>query len=63
MLRDITKADKFMYCTSPMMIHKITPSVDFDYWMKRLDTQLNESTNQNSIKNPKVIIKLWGLVK
>ena len=32
--------------TSPMMTHKITPSVDYNLWLKRLDTQLNELTNQ-----------------
>ena len=30
-----------------MMIHKITPSVD---WSERFDTELNEQTSQNSIK-------------
>ena len=30
-----------------MMIHKITPSVDYNKCLKRLDTQHNESTNQN----------------
>ena len=54
-----------------MMIHKITPSVDYNYWLKRLDTQLNETTNQNLIKvlkvvrptnEEKVIVKPWGLV-
>ena len=39
-------ADKLMY----MMI---TPSVDFNQWLKRLET--NEPTNQNSIKVPKVV--------
>ena len=34
---------------------KITPSVDYNFELKRLDTQLNESTNQNSIKVPKVV--------
>ena len=29
-----------------MMTHKITPSVDYNLWLKRLDTQLNEPTNQ-----------------
>ncbi len=38
-----------------MMIHKITPSVENNYGLKRLDTQLNEPTNQNSIKVPKVV--------
>ena len=38
-----------------MMIHKITlHSVDFNQWLKRLDTQLNRSTNKNSLKVPKV---------
>ena len=38
-----------------MMTHKITPSVDYNLWLKRLDTQLNEPTNKDSIKVPKVI--------
>ena len=33
-----------------MMENKITPIVDFNQWLKRLGTQLNEPTNQNSIK-------------
>ena len=41
--------------TSLMMIHKITTSVDYNKWLKRLDTQLNQPTNQNSIKVPKVV--------
>ena len=53
-----------------MMIHKITNSVDYNKWLKRMETQLNEPTNQNSIpKVPKVLkptkglyLKLWGLV-
>ena len=31
--------------TSPMIIHKITPSVDYNQWLKRFDTQFNKSTN------------------
>ena len=38
-----------------MMIHKITLSVDFNLWLKRLDTKLSKPTNQNSIKVPKVV--------
>ena len=38
------------------MIHKITPSVD--YWLKHLNTRLNELSNQNSIKIPKVVDKV-----
>ena len=37
------------------MIHKITSSVDYNYWLKRLCTQLNDPTNQNLIKVPKVV--------
>ena len=32
-------------------MHKITPSVDYNKWLKRLKTQLNEPTVPNSIKN------------
>ena len=39
----------------PMMVHKNTPSVYYNKWLKHLDTQLNGSTNQNSIKVPKVV--------
>ena len=38
-----------------MMMHKITPSVYYNYWLKRFDTQLHKPTNQNSIKVPKVV--------
>ena len=31
----------------------ITLSVDYIYWLKSLDTKLNESTNQNSL--PKIV--------
>ena len=41
-------------------------SVDYNYWFKPLDTQLNEPNIQNSIKVSKVVKqtnkKLWGLV-
>ena len=37
-----------------MMIHKITISVDYNQWLKRLDTQNNEQTNQNP-KSPKLL--------
>ena len=41
-------ADKLMYvqCTTPIMKNNITPLLDYNYWLRRLDTQLNESTNQ-----------------
>ena len=38
-----------------MMVQKVTPSVYYNQWLKRLNTQLNESTNQNPIKVPKVV--------
>ena len=39
-------ADKLMY--NPNVDHQITPFVDYNWWLKRLDTQLHESTNQNT---------------
>ena len=49
-----TLADKLMYCTSPIMIHKITSSVDYNWWLNRLETQLIELTNPKSIKCTKL---------
>ena len=40
-------ADKIMYI--PVISHKVIPIVNKNYWFKRLDTQLNETTNKNSI--------------
>ena len=34
---------------------QITPSLDYNLWLKCLDTQLYEQTNQNIIKFPKVV--------
>ncbi len=48
-------ADRLMYI--PMMMHKITSFLDYNQWLKRLDTQLNKPTKQNSMKVPKVIKK------
>ena len=56
------------HCTSPMMIHKFSPSVDCNEWLKLLDTQLNNQPIKTQLKSPKrfhteyekVIIKLWG---
>ena len=42
------------WCLSQMMTNKITPYVYYNWWLKRLDTQLNELTNKNSIKFLKV---------
>ena len=32
-----------------------TSSVDYNKWLKHLNTQFNEPTNQSSIKVPKVV--------
>ena len=50
------RQDNEMYCTSPMMIHKIVPPFDYNYWLKRLDTQHDKPTNQNLRKVPKVVM-------
>ena len=42
-------ADKLMFI--PYDDTQITPSVDYNWWLERLDTQLKEPTNQNSIKS------------
>ena len=36
-------------------MYKFTPFVDYNLWLKRLDDQPNEPTNQYSIKVPKVV--------
>ena len=46
-------ADKLMYV--PNDDKQIAPFVYYNQWLKRLDTQLNEPNNQNSIKFPKVV--------
>ena len=38
-----------------MMIHKITLSVDKNWWLKSFDTQLNGPINQNSFIVPKFV--------
>ena len=38
-----------------MMTTLITLTGDYNWWLKRLDTNLNEPTNQNSIEVLKVI--------
>ena len=51
-----------------MMIHKINFSVDYNYWLKRWNTQINELTNQISLKvstvvkitNKKTLFKNFG---
>ena len=45
-------ADKLMYI--PNDDKQITP-LDYNQGLKRLVTQLNESTNQNLVKVPKVV--------
>ena len=48
-----------------MIIYKITSSVDYNEWLKRIDIPLNELTNQNSIKvvmqtNKKTLLLKFG---
>ena len=50
---DKTMADKLMYF--PNDNTQITPSVDLNQLLKRLNTQLNKPTNQNSPKSPKLL--------
>ena len=38
------------------MMHKHTPLVYYNWLLNRLETELNEPTNQNSIKVPKVVL-------
>ena len=45
-------ADKLMHI--PNDDTQNYPSVEYNYWLKRLNTQINESANQNSIKVLKV---------
>ena len=44
-------ADILMYIPNDDI--QIYPFVDYNLWLKRLDTQLNKPTNQNSTKVPK----------
>ena len=44
-----------VYHSKIIIIHKITPPVDYNLWLKCFDTQLNKSANQNSIKVAKVV--------
>ena len=37
-----------------MMIHKITPYLDYNQWLKRMDTQLNQPPNKIQLKSPKL---------
>ena len=43
------------WCSSSKIIHKNTSSVDYNWWLKLLDTLLNEPTNQNSIKSTRLL--------
>ena len=38
-----------------MLTNKINPFKDYNQWLKRLDTQLNEPKKTNSIIVPKVV--------
>ena len=43
------------YLIRQWTIHKITPYLDNNKWLKRLDTQLIEPTNQITVNVPKVV--------
>ena len=44
------------WCTSPMNLHKITPSVENKMWLKWLDTQLNGPTKiKIQLKSPTLL--------
>ena len=38
-----------------MRTYNISHTVDYNYWLKRLDTQINEPANQNSIRVTNVV--------
>ena len=63
--RDMAIADKLLFI--PNEATQITPSVDYNQWLKREDTQLNEPISQIQKKSLKLssqlIRKLWGLVQ
>ena len=44
-------ADKLMYIPNV----KTQISIDYNQWLKGLETQLNKPINQNSLRVPKVI--------
>ena len=46
-------ADKLMYI--PNDDAQNFPSVDYNKWLNRLNTQINKPANKNSVKVPKVI--------
>ena len=46
-------ADKLMYIPNDDIQNY--PFLDYNEWLKRLDTLINEPTNQNSIKVPMVV--------
>ena len=67
--KDKTMADKLLYIPNNDAQNHIY--LDYCYWLKRLDTQVNEPTKQNLIKSPKLLgqrirkryYQLWGLIK
>ena len=38
-----------------MMENEMTPSVAYNWWLKRFNTHLNEPNKQNSLNVPKVV--------
>ena len=51
-------ADELMYIANDDK--QDCPSVDSNYWLKRFNTQLNDPTNQNSLKVPKVVKPIYN---
>ncbi len=47
-------ANKLMYIPN---VHNIAPSLDYNQWLKLLNTQPNETAHQNSIKVSKIVKK------
>ena len=53
-IQNFVKTDLIIH-SSRVFVHKVTLYVDQYYLFKRLNTQLNESTNENSLESPKLL--------
>ena len=49
-IQNFVKTDLIIH-SSRVFVHKVTLYVDQYYLFKRLNTQLNESTNENSLES------------
>ena len=43
-----------VHYTSPMMTNEITPSVDYNLWLKRLDIQLSNSNSNSKLLSQRI---------